>query len=147
MSLEHPYFFTILKPSDLKIPEILRLAIGRPTKVKIQQVLSQYTQPNSVLLGCFLKNQMRGLIGLKMSESEKAIILHLAVLKKYQNQGIGRALIQEALKRFHLKWLETETDLESVEFYLKCGFTAYRFEGFYNERFVCHLKLDSSFSA
>ena len=79
-------------------------------------------------------------MGLKMEGPGKAIIQHLAVFKRYQNQGIGRALIQEAIKRFHLNLLKAETDEESVNFYRKCGFSTAPFKGPYGKRFKCTLE-------
>lgn len=131
--------FNIIDPSNPDLPKVISLAVGYPTKTKVKKVLKQYSSPDYNLLGCFVEDKLIGIIGLQLKDQTKGIIQHIAILKPHQNKGMGRALIQEALNRFHLESLEAETDEESVKFYSKMAFTITPIEGAFGKRFNCVL--------
>lgn len=125
---------------DENVKFLLELAMGRPTPGKIQAIIASYKTLDHFLLGYYKKKKLLGLIGLQV-KGDEGIIKHISVLKTHRTQGIGRMLISEAIKQFHLKSIESETDEEAVEFYLKCNFTISPFEGDYRKRFKCKLTL------
>jgi GNAT superfamily N-acetyltransferase len=60
---------------------------------------------------------------------------------KYQRQGIGTLLLEEAKKQYEGYKIMAETDTESVDFYAKSGFTCHGFNGPYgNLRYKCEFK-------
>lgn len=129
-------------PHHSVIIQLIKLAIGSPTPEKVQEILGAYDESDHHLLGYYSENRLVGLIGLQVNESH-GVIKHIAILKFYQNQGIGKALITEALNCFHLKSLEAETDEEGKGFYEKCDFNCVSFEGKYNMRYRCKRELKS----
>lgn len=87
----------------------------------MQKILRSYDEPDHHLVGCYDEEKLVGVVGLQV-DGNHGVIKHIAVLEPYRNQGIGKSLITELLKRFHLKSLEAETDEEGRGFYEKCGF-------------------------
>lgn len=130
-------------PHHSAITELIALAIGSPTPEKVHQILDAYDEPNHYLLGCYNEDKFVGLIGLQTKETH-GIIKHVAVLKTYRNQGIGKALIIEAMSYLKLKTCEAETDEEGKGFYEKCNFECNSFKGQYSVRYQCKWKRSSS---
>ena len=63
--------------------------------------------------------------GLKYADTV-AKIIGIAVSDKLRCRGIGRHMIQFAIKSESLERIEAQTDDDSVGFYRKCGFAAER---------------------
>jgi GNAT superfamily N-acetyltransferase len=126
-------------PHRFAITELIKLAIGSPTPEKVKKSLAIYEDPKHHLLGCFNKNILIGLIGLEAKETH-GIIRHIAVLKAYQNQGIGKTLITRALTYWRLETCEAETDEEGKGFYEASGFECKSFKSSYNMRYHCKWK-------
>lgn len=116
--------------------ELIKLAIGSPTPEKAQKTLDAYGEPDHHLLGGFNEANLIGLIGFQTRKTH-GIIKHIAVLIPYQSQGIGKALITEAMSYLKLKTCEVETDEEGKGFYEKCNFECNPFEAKYNTRYRC----------
>jgi len=135
--------FVLLSPQASELSELIKLAIGSPTPEKVQKILESYDEPDHHLLGSYDKEKLVGVIGLQV-DGNHGIIKHIAVEDTYQKKGIGKTIVTEALKRFHLKSLEAETDEEGREFYEKCGFTITPFKGPYGPRFKCMLKIPTN---
>jgi ribosomal protein S18 acetylase RimI-like enzyme len=121
------------------ITELMKLGIGAPTPEKVKKILAIYEDPNHPLLGCFNEDNLIGLIGLQTKKTH-GIITHIAVLNLYQNQGIGKTLITEAISCWKLATCEAETDEDGKGFYEKTGFTCTSFKGPYNMRYQCKWK-------
>jgi GNAT superfamily N-acetyltransferase len=61
---------------------------------------------------------------------------------KYQRQGIGTLLLEEAKKQYASCKIVAAPDAESVDFYAKSGFTCHEFKGRYgNLRYKCELNI------
>ncbi len=103
-----------MKPcNSTEVQDLTKLVIVFPTPKKVQKI-----------------------IGLQIHKNH-GIIKHIALLKAYQNQGIGKVLITQAIKDLSFKTCEIETDAEGKDFYEKCGFNCNPFEGKYNLRYQC----------
>lgn len=141
------YIYTKLEfqssPHHFAIIELIKLAIGSPTPEKVKKILATYDNPNNHLLGCFNEDNLIGLIGLQIRETH-GIIKHIAVLKPYQKQGIGKALIKKTVNYWKLNTCEAETDEGEKGFYEKCNFECNSFKGQYNVRYQCKWKRSSS---
>ena len=74
---------------------------------------------------CENRGKKTGMMVLKFSDSG-AEIIGIAVSEKFRRRGIGRNLIQFAMESEDVKWIEAQTDDDSVGFYRKCGFTEER---------------------
>ncbi|MBR4473615.1 MAG: GNAT family N-acetyltransferase [Oscillospiraceae bacterium] len=74
---------------------------------------------------CENRGKKTGMMVLKFSDSG-AEIIGIAVPEKFRRRGIGRHLIQFAMESEDVKWIEAQTDDDSVGFYRKCGFTEER---------------------
>ena len=71
------------------------------------------------------RGETTGMMVLKLSDSS-AEIIGITVSDKLRRQGIGRHLIQFVVESEGVKWIEAQTDDDSVGFYRKCGFTEER---------------------
>jgi ribosomal protein S18 acetylase RimI-like enzyme len=125
---------------DENVKALLELAVGLPAPEKMQAVVESYKTLDHFLLGYYEGRRLLGLIGLQI-KGDEGVIKHIAVQKAHRTQRIGSVLIDKAIKEFHLRSLEAETDKEAVGFYLKCNFTINPFKGKYGERYKCKLTL------
>lgn len=131
--------FDLLSPQASELSDLIKLAIGSPTPEKVEKILGSYDEPDHHLFGSYDGEKLVGMIGLQV-DANHGVIKHIAVLDSYRNQEIGKTLITEALKRFHLNSLEAETDEEGRGFYEKCNFKCSPFAGKYNMRYRCKWK-------
>ena len=136
--MNNPHIFTFQKilPSHCGLPVVIALSMGSPTPKKVEQVLDSYRKPNRYLIGCWQTNRIIGMIGLEIGGAA-GVIKHIAVLPEHRLQGVGKALIKNAMDQFDLQTIHAETDDDSVEFYRKYGFTCQPFEGHYGKRYKC----------
>jgi ribosomal protein S18 acetylase RimI-like enzyme len=112
--------------SELENPrlwEVLAPAVYNPTPTRLDQIRARYRmEPTWRLLGCRSGATIIGCIGLELGANDAATIRHIAVIPERRGEGIGRALIQQALRTFMLTQISAETDHNAVEFYRACGF-------------------------
>lgn len=66
-----------------------------------------------------------------LQATERITIRHISVLQKFQRQGVGKLLLDDVKERYDEHKIIAETDEESVEFYMKSGFSCNSFEGKY----------------
>ncbi len=103
--------------------ELLALSVGNPTAEKINSWYQDYLRDdNRMLFGLRHKGSMVGAIGLEIFADEKGEILHIGILPKYRNSGLGRLMLFECVERCGLIVIEAETDKDAVDFYRRCGF-------------------------
>ena len=91
-------------------------------KIQMQELLNDQSVRIYV---CENRGKKTGMMVLKFSDSG-AEIIGIAVPEKFRRRGIGRHLIQFAMESEDVKWIEAQTDDDSVGFYRKCGFTEER---------------------
>lgn len=77
--------------------------------------------------GCFVSDQMVATARV-LSEGDSARIGRMAVLKEYRGTGLGRSLIEtmvEYCRTQGFPQIQLSAQTHALEFYAKCGFTAY----------------------
>ncbi|MCR8746836.1 GNAT family N-acetyltransferase [Romboutsia lituseburensis] len=67
-------------------------------------------------------NQVEEIIVLDITNTNKVVILNIAVNKCMQFKGIGSKLIDYSIESLNPKMLIAETDDDAVDFYKKYGF-------------------------
>ena len=90
-----------------------------------KQMEDLINDPSVRVYVCKSRGEKTGMMVLKFSDSG-AEIIGIAVPEKFRRRGIGRNLIQFAMESEDVKWIEAQTDDDSVGFYRKCGFTEER---------------------
>jgi GNAT superfamily N-acetyltransferase len=126
--------------SDPDLPRVISPSIGMPTENKIYEVMKYYKIENHKLIGAYDDNVLVAVIGLEIA-GKTATIKHIAVINEYRMKSIGRGLIEHVIDEFSLNIIKAETDVESVDFYKKCGFICHPFQGQYGTRYDCMIKL------
>lgn len=83
-----------------------------------------------------------GCIGLFLPGPGEAVVGHIAVAPTHRLRGIGRSLVDDAVRRFRLVSVTAETDATAVLFYRRCGFETRSLGELYPgvERFRCMLR-------
>ena len=80
-----------------------------------------------------------GILGVEGNDEGRGVIRHIAVSPTVRRSGVGRAMIDEAMRDLGLRSLVAETDEDAVGFYRSCGFTVrslgHKYPGV--ERFFC----------
>ncbi|PGM91460.1 GNAT family N-acetyltransferase [Bacillus cereus] len=119
------------------IKKVLKHATG-PSEVSLIKAVSLYENNHAVLY----KYWNKGCIGIELIHTNRARICHIAVSKKYRNQGIALQMIKEIIRKHELTYIEAETDKEAVGFYKKCNFKIESLGEKYPgvERFYCYLE-------
>jgi GNAT superfamily N-acetyltransferase len=120
--------------------EVLAPAIYNPTSIRLAQIHARYrAEPAWRLMGCRSGATIVGCIGLELGADDAATIRHIAVVPEHRGEGIGRALIQQALRTFALTQISAETHYDAVEFYRACGFAVQNLGEKYpgTTRFLC----------
>ncbi len=123
-----------------RLRKVLAPAVYDPTPTRLALILSRYrTEPRWRLLGCRSGATILGCIGLELGADDTATIRHIAVIPARRGEGIGRALIQQALRTFTFTHVSAETDHDAVEFYRACGFAVRSLGELYpgTIRFLC----------
>ncbi len=119
------------------IKKVLKHATG-PSEASLFKAVSMYKNDQAVLY----KYGNKGCIGIALIHTNRARICHIAVSKKYRNQGIALQMIKEIIRKYELTYIEAETDKEAVGFYKKCNFKieslGEKYPGI--ERFYCYLE-------
>ena len=91
-------------------------------KIQVEGFLND---PSVKIYVCENRGRKTGVMVLKYADTV-AKIIGIAVSDKLRCQGIGRHMIQSAMKTEGLERIEAQTDDDSVGFYRKCGFAAER---------------------
>lgn len=135
--LVHSIFtFKLVDFNEKNLDSLIADSMGNPTTEKINQVLESYKNNNQYLIGCFIEQNLIGVIGVEILPSY-ATIRHISVLQNFRSQGIGQQLILHITKHFLLKTIIAETDEMAVDFYRLLGFNCEIFEGKYGKRYKC----------
>lgn len=114
---------------------LLALALGAPSPTRLEEVMQMYRfLPEYDLLGYRVGSDVVACIGLHLTSVKEGVIRHLVVLPQYRRQGIGRALVGQALRRHRLARLSAECDADAAEFFRSCGATV---ESLPSGRFRC----------
>ncbi|HWV34691.1 MAG TPA: GNAT family N-acetyltransferase [Thermomicrobiales bacterium] len=77
--------------------------------------------PKSGLFGAYVDHDLVGVYGLQR-DGMANVIAFLAVREDHRRRGIGRAMLQDALRRSGKRPLVAETDDDGLGFYKTCGF-------------------------
>ena len=84
----------------------------------IEDLLSVST---SALFGAYIQREMVAAYGIQRDGMANQVVL-IAVREDHRKRGIGRALLQDALRRSGKRPVIVETDDEGLPFYKACGF-------------------------
>lgn len=105
-----------------EIARVLASAVGDGNEATAKQRIEAVRNegPNRVF-GATIKGEVVGAYTLKRNGMANEIDL-LAVAKSHRRRGIGRILLQDALRRSGRRPLVAETDDEGLDFYKACGF-------------------------
>ncbi len=111
------------------VKDLLAMAMGRSTPARIQTLLENfYNIEGHTIFIALDKDAILGMIGIDHTALPHGWILHLAVQPDLRKKGIGRSLINHAIKSFSLASVALETDQDAVGFYRACGFEAVEIE-------------------
>ncbi|RTK92958.1 MAG: GNAT family N-acetyltransferase [Rickettsiales bacterium] len=141
MNAENKLTIKPVNLDDTRLPSVIYGAIGNPSPEKVLGVIGSYKNPDHAVIGAFIGDILVGVLGL-CNTSKIITIRHISVPLKYQRQGIGTLLLEEITKQYGSCKIIAETDMESVDFYAKSGFTCHEFKGPYgNLRYKCEFNL------
>lgn len=132
---------SILPVKDSDIPKILDIQIEvNLSKWTAEDYLKEVTRQKSILLAAKTDYETVGFLAARFDvvneftvepvKYAELDILNFGVFKRYQKKGVGSLLFENLFDRFtvtRLKtiWLEVrESNLDSIRFYKKRGFTA-----------------------
>ena len=118
---------TIRKQEIVKLEDVLHLyqAVGWTNYTNQPQMLEQALSHSLVIYLALDGEAVVGLIRLVGDGFSSVFVQDLIVLPSYQRQGIGRALMKEALEDFKEAYqvqLATEQTEKNVGFYRSMGF-------------------------
>ena len=103
------------------IVRLLSLSVGHPTAEKLDSLLEEYLQSDSMSL--YRTPDSSGIIGIGGKENGQIEIRHIAVDPERRHQSIGREMIREIERLHKPSALFLETDDSAVGFYRRCGFS------------------------
>lgn len=107
---------------DALASAILAPATGAGTADAAQDVISRLrASDTSAIYGAHLAHELVGAYGIERDGMANAVAL-IAVREDRRRRGIGRAMLQDALRRSGRRPLIAETDDEGLAFYKACGF-------------------------
>lgn len=127
MNLGNEIIIKSVNPDDARFTIVIIGAIGNPSQDKVLEVYKSYKRPNHEIIGAFIDDILVGCLGLRKASSI-ITIRHISVLEDFQKQGIGTLLLVEIKKRYKNYKIIAETDQESVDFYIRSGFTYHAFK-------------------
>lgn len=118
---------TIKKQEIVKLEDVLHLyqAVGWTNYTNQPQMLEQALSHSLVIYVAFDSDAVVGLIRLVGDGFSSVFVQDLIVLPSYQRQGIGSALMKEALEDYKDAYqvqLVTEETEKNVRFYRSMGF-------------------------
>ncbi len=124
---------------DGRLPSVIHGAIGNPSPEKVLEVIGSYKNSDHSIIGAFISDILVGILGFSKT-IDIITVRHISVLKVFQRQGVGTLLFDEMKKHYQYDKILAETDIDSLSFYLKLGFSFHKFEGKHgNERYRCEL--------
>jgi GNAT superfamily N-acetyltransferase len=107
---------------DAEASEILTAATGDGTPEAARAVLDEIRAGGEDrVFGGLLKGDLVGVYGLRRDGMANEVAI-IAVAEGQRRRGIGRLLLQDALRRSGKRPLVAETDDEGLGFYKACGF-------------------------
>jgi len=107
---------------DAEAATILAAATGAGTPEAAQAVLDELRAGgDDRVLGGTLRGELVGVYGLRRDGMANEVAI-IAVAEGHRRRGIGRLLLQDALRRSGKRPLVAETDDEGLAFYKACGF-------------------------
>ena len=117
--------FEIRAISPSEQPEtarILAAATGSGTiEAATEAIETLLSTDKSALFGAFVRNELVAAYGIRRDGMANEVAM-IAVDKDHRRRGIGRAMLQDALRRSGRRPLVAETDEEGAPFYKACGF-------------------------
>lgn len=78
---------------------------------KLQEITHQYESNENWHLYLWRENDILGTIGLRIENNTHAIIQHVSVNPSHRNQGIGKKMVDEIVKKYSKKYELTADDL------------------------------------
>lgn len=119
---------------------VLALCVYEPNNTKLSEISERYRHdPNMELLVERKEEKIIGITGIEKQNDNTCEIKHIAVIPEYRKKGIARNMIEFIINRDKLKTVFAETDIEAVDFYIRCGFLVTslgeKYQG--TERFRC----------
>lgn len=107
---------------DAEAAAILAPATGAGTPEAAQAVLDEVRAGGADrVFGGTLRGELVGVYGLRRDGMANEVAI-IAVAEGHRRRGIGRLLLQDALRRSGKRPLVAETDEEGLPFYKACGF-------------------------
>lgn len=87
---------------------------------KLQQTINEYeSNPDWHLYLWKEDEDVLGAIGLKIEDGINAVIQHISVNPSHRNQGIGKTMVKEIVKRYKDKYAVCTADEQIQQFYDK----------------------------
>ena len=120
--------------------DILSSAVFQPTEERMNHILSEvYGSDSTTLYGLAIGPDLVAVAGIRRTSETAAELLHIAVKASERRKGIGCQLVKLVIQAENLEELVAETDRDAVNFYRRCGFTAWSLGEKYPgvERFAC----------
>ncbi|MFD0870612.1 putative acetyltransferase [Chlamydia abortus] len=143
LQLQHKEDFT---PN---VRRILEECLYLPDEEKLNKIVDLYLSDSCRFFYAWHDDEeedARAIIGISVrSETQCAVILHIAVKKEHRGKGIGRQMIDKVIARHAVLSVQAQTDQDSVPFYKSCGFTVTSLGELYPgiERFLCEKRMTS----
>jgi len=78
---------------------------------KLQKTIHRYETDENWHLYLWRENDILGTIGLRIEDNTHAIIQHISVNPSHRNQGIGKRMVDEVVKKYSKKYELTADDL------------------------------------
>lgn len=119
-----------------------------PTMERYRRKMSGYLSRGCRVRVCETGGVLVGIAVTAPEENGSAELVGIAVEGAFRGQGIGRALLTDAIRQAGASRLFAETDEDAVGFYRHCGMTARRFTEIYAgvpvTRYRCEMPDDPS---
>ncbi len=104
---------------------ILASATGEgTTEAATRNIDELRSMDKSALLGAFVDRELVAVYGIRRDGMANEVTL-IAVRADHQKRGIGRAMLQDALRRSGRRPVIAETDDQGLKFYKACGFKVF----------------------
>ena len=103
----------------------LFVAVGWSDGLEESFMLERFNLPfinSTIVISAWIDNKLIGCVRVLSDKMFRSIIYDLAVLPKFQNQGVGKELIKKCIKFYpDSEWL-VETTENNKKYYEKLGF-------------------------
>ena len=133
-----------------RLKELIAPSVFNPSVVRLDYLLTTvYAIPQRKLYVWEEEGQPAGILGIERVGRDAALLLHIAVDKRFRRQGIATKMVKEVIAQEGLHAFYSETDQESVDFYRASGFEVTslgeKHPGI--ERFSCRWEAESASEA